>query len=85
MADYDNTNRGVLFRNERKETDNQPDYTGSINVEGEERWLDAWVRESKDGKKFFSISTRSKNAAPQAKQQPRQQPQQPKQSGDVPF
>jgi len=28
--EYDNTNRGVLFKNERKTHDKQPDYTGTI-------------------------------------------------------
>lgn len=26
MTEYDNTNRGVLFQNFRKDSDNQPDY-----------------------------------------------------------
>ena len=58
--EYDNTNRGVLFRNDRKETEKHPDYKGSINVEGEDRWLSAWLREGKDGKKYLSISTQAK-------------------------
>jgi uncharacterized protein (DUF736 family) len=58
--EYDNTNRGVLFRNDRKETEKHPDYKGSINVEGEDRWLSAWLREGKDGNKYLSISTQAK-------------------------
>ena len=61
MAEYDNTNRGALFKNNRKEKDTHPDYTGSLNVEGEEFYLDAWLKESKkDGKKFFSVSIKPK-------------------------
>ena len=52
---YDNTNRGALFRNEKKENDKQPDYTGKINVDGVDKRLAAWVSESKAGKKYFSI------------------------------
>ena len=44
MADFDNTNRGSIWKNERKETDKHPDFTGSINVEGKEFWLSAWKR-----------------------------------------
>ena len=41
---YDNTNRGSIWKNERKTTDTHPDFTGSINVEGVEYFLDAWKR-----------------------------------------
>lgn len=57
---FDNTNRGVLFNNDRKTTDKHPDRTGSINVEGVDYFLDAWIKE-KDGKKFLSISVKRKN------------------------
>ena len=34
-ADFDDTNRGVLFNNDYKEEGtNQPDFKGSINIEG---------------------------------------------------
>lgn len=58
--EYDNTNTGVLFKNDRKETDKHPDYTGSINFEGTECWLSAWIKEGKNGK-FFSMSVRPKD------------------------
>ena len=59
MKQYDNTNRGVLFKNDRKTKDTQPGYTGSLNVDGVEYFLDAWVKEGQKGK-FFSVSVKRK-------------------------
>lgn len=55
MADYDNTNRGVLFRSDNKESDKHPDYTGKINVDGVDKRLAAWINESNKGTKYMSI------------------------------
>jgi hypothetical protein len=68
--EYDNRDRGVLYRNENKTSENHPDYSGSVNVAGTDFWLSGWLKESKkDGKKFFSLSVRPKgDAKPTAKQ-----------------
>ena len=78
MSDFDNTNRGVLFKNERKEQgDKKPEYTGSLNVDGVEFFLDAWIKESQAGKKFMSVSVKRKDKqaapAPQQRQAPARQ------------
>lgn len=59
---YDNTNRGALFRNNRKEQDSHPDHTGSINIDGKEYYLNAWIKTSQNGNKFFSLSVKPKDA-----------------------
>lgn len=65
MTEYDNTNRGVLFKNQRKESDKHPDYTGNINVDGTEFWLSAWIKDGAKGK-FMSLSIKPKDEQPQA-------------------
>ena len=84
---YDNTNRGVLFANDRRPTDNHPTHTGTINVGGVEYWLSAWVKvSSKDpGRRFFSLSVERKEEQPgtQTRTQPVQS--QPPLEDDIPF
>lgn len=58
---FDNNNRGALFKNDRKESDSHPGYTGTINVAGVDYWLSAWVKEGNKGK-FFSLSVKPKDA-----------------------
>jgi hypothetical protein len=61
MSEYDNTNRGALFVNGRKETEKHPDYNGSINIEGVDYWLSGWKSfGKKDGKMYLSLSVKKK-------------------------
>jgi hypothetical protein len=65
MTEYDNTNSGALFKNDKKdgtpETDKWPDYTGSLNVGGVEYWINGWIKTSnKTRKKFMSLSVKLK-------------------------
>lgn len=62
---YDNKGRGVLFRNEQKNKDDEraPDYTGNLTLlDGTECFLDAWLRTSKKGTKFMSVRYKPKMA-----------------------
>jgi uncharacterized protein (DUF736 family) len=63
MAYEQKPNTGSLFKNDRKETDQHPDYNGSINVNGVEMWLNAWLRTSANGRKYMSLSVRPKQQA----------------------
>lgn len=80
MPDYDDSNRGALFKNDRKERENQPDYTGSLNVGGRDFWLSAWLQKSKAGKPYMSVSVTPKD-------EPGQQPATPVDNfeEDIPF
>lgn len=43
MSNYDNTNRGGLWKNKNKKSDNHPDFTGKITVSTE--YLKAYERD----------------------------------------
>jgi uncharacterized protein (DUF736 family) len=60
---FDNTYRGVLFKNQEMSRDNDADYRGNINVAGAEFWLNAWIKTSKAGEKYMSLSVKPKTAA----------------------
>jgi uncharacterized protein (DUF736 family) len=50
-------NKGVLFKNTNKKTDNHPDYNGKIVLSnGKEYYLNAWINESKSGQEYMSLS-----------------------------
>lgn len=62
MPEYDNTNRGVLFRNQKKQAgDNRPDYTGRINVNGVDALISGWIKEARSGDKFLSIAVQTED------------------------
>lgn len=82
MTEYDNTNSGALFRNDRKSTDRHPDYTGSLNVNGTDFWLSGWLKTKRDGAKFFSLSIKPKIGDAQ---EPRDSSSKPGLYDDIPF
>ena len=46
---------GSLWPNENKSKDNQPDYTGKINIGGTVMRLGAWKNTTDGGKTYLSI------------------------------
>ena len=84
---YDNSNRGVLFKNDRKEKDTHPDYKGSYtNGDGQEYWLSAWLKKDKNGKTFMSLNTIPKDEVHNKGMQQARQAMQPKElKDDIPF
>ena len=65
--DYDNTNRGTLFKAKEKKSEKSPDYTGTINVNGVEMRLSGWLKESKAGMKYFSLAVSEKDGQYESK------------------
>ena len=64
---FDNTNKGTIAKNNRKEADNHPDIAGQINVAGVDYWINGWLKtNSQDGSKFYSLSVKPKEARQEA-------------------
>lgn len=82
--EYDNTNKGVLFKNDKGGVETRGDYRGSLNVDGKEFWIDAWLKTSKKGEKFMSLSVRPKMAREHAGA-PANPPPRDFDDSDVPF
>jgi hypothetical protein len=60
MAGYEKRDMtGTLFRNERKESDNHPDWAGYIIINGVEYWLNCWEKHGAKGL-FFSLAAKPK-------------------------
>jgi uncharacterized protein (DUF736 family) len=53
---------GSLFKNDRKESDNHPDYKGTAMVGGVEMWMDAWIKKKEGAKTYMSVSFKPKEA-----------------------
>ena len=58
-------NTGSLFKNDRKETESQPDYKGSAKIGGVDYWVSGWINET-NGKKYVGLSVQPKDATAQA-------------------
>lgn len=56
--------QGSLWKNDKQESESHPGYTGSAMIFGKEVWINAWVNETKDGKKYFNIKFKLKGDAP---------------------
>lgn len=47
-------NGGAIFKNEKK-ADTHPDYKGTINVDGQDKEIALWVKQSAKGTTYFSV------------------------------
>jgi len=61
MAYQQKPGQGVLFRNDRKDSDRHPDYRGQATDEnGNEYWLSGWIKDGARGK-FLSLALQRKD------------------------
>tara|TARA_B110000503_G_scaffold141731_1_gene236120 strand:+ start:1578 stop:1844 length:267 start_codon:yes stop_codon:yes gene_type:complete len=88
MSEYNNDNRGAIWGNDKKVKDNQPDFTGSILVDGKDYFISGWKRKADASPKSPALSL----AVTLKDQQPSQAPKpvQAANSGfdeedDIPF
>jgi len=70
MPEYDNTNRGTLFVNDRKEKENQPDGKGSALIGGVEYWVSSWTAQDKNGNPYRKLAFTAKDAQPTQQRAP---------------
>lgn len=53
---YEQREGGILFKNDRKKTDKQPDWKGEMTFGGKKYELAAWEKKAKNGSTFLSVS-----------------------------
>jgi uncharacterized protein (DUF736 family) len=49
-------NSGAIFKNSKKTNEKQPDYKGTVNVNGKDMEISLWLKESQKGTKYFSAA-----------------------------
>ncbi len=61
-----NDNRGAIWKNDNKQSENHPDFSGSINIDGKDYWLSGWRKkaDASDRAPLVSFSVRPKDANP---------------------
>jgi hypothetical protein len=71
MAFEQKDNSGSVWVNDRKDQDTHPDRTGSARIDGTDYWVNGWLRKTKDGKPYLSLSFKAKQDKPVASKKPR--------------
>ena len=73
-----------LKKNIDRKHDKSPEYRGSINIDGREYWLAAWINSNDDGSKYFSGKVTAKDAT-QAPAKPLVSASDALDGDDIPF
>ena len=76
MAYETKNNTGSLFKNDKQGNDRRPDYTGICLIDDKEFRMSAWIKVSKNGMKYMSMSFQPNESKPASFDLP---------ENDVPF
>tara|TARA_B110000211_G_scaffold145140_1_gene165622 strand:+ start:381 stop:650 length:270 start_codon:yes stop_codon:yes gene_type:complete len=88
MSNYDNNNRGAIWGNDKKVKDTQPDFTGSILVDGKDYFVSGWKRKADASPQSpaLSLAVTLKDQQPSQAPKPVQSPNSGfDEEGDIPF
>ena len=45
MSQYDDTNKGAIWKNDDRASDKHPHFKGNANINGVDYWVSAWKRD----------------------------------------
>jgi len=89
MSEYQTKDfTGVLFKNDKREKDSQPQAKGSAVIDGREYWVSAWTNKSAKGTVYQSLKFTAKDEvhnAGMAKVQETLAPETADFEDDIPF
>ena len=85
MAYEQKDNSGSLFKNDQKKSSTHPDYKGSAKVDGQEYWLSAWIKQTKKGQTYMSLSFTEKSSDGNVKKAVSQQGAAESLNDSIPF
>ena len=86
MSNYDNNNRGSIWKNKDRQKETQPQFKGSAEVNGVEYWVAGWLRKADANPMAPAMSFRFEAKEQQtAKSQPTQAPVNNGFDDDIPF
>lgn len=78
---FDKTNTGALFIKKERKSDKQPNFQGTINVNGKDYDIAGWTRQSKTGDKYISLKVEE----PRDVKKPEPKPVQADFGDEIPF
>jgi uncharacterized protein (DUF736 family) len=84
MAYEQKDGSGSLFKNE-KQKPTQPDYRGSIRINGVDLDLAAWIKKSAKGTTYMSLNAQPKRERDERKEAPPARQDDPVFDDDLPF
>lgn len=52
--------KGTAFKNKNKTSDKHPSYTGTVLIDGKERWISVWGNKTQKGDTYLSFDIKAK-------------------------